>query len=152
MTGDRSIPCAVCTSHGPIVGPNRPAISRVSAAASSATVAIPNAASLRAVLAPMPHSASGGRGPSSSHQVSLVIMNTPAGLPNPVAIFACSLFWPIPTEQSRLAASRTCRWIFARSATGSSVCAARNASSHPITSTTASSCLSVDITTAEAAS
>ena len=38
--------------------------------------------------------------PSTSNQVADVSRNTPAGLPNPVAILACSLFSPIPTVQS----------------------------------------------------
>ena len=53
---------------------------------------MPSAASFRAVLAPIPHSASVGRPPSTSNQVSWVSRNTPAGLPNPVASLACSLF------------------------------------------------------------
>src|SRR5258708_17795036 len=54
-------------------------MSRGTAAARSATVMIPTA-SLRAVLEPMPHSASVGRWPSNSNHVSFVIMKTPAGL------------------------------------------------------------------------
>ncbi len=81
-----------------------------------------------------------------------MIVKTPAGLPYPVAILACSLFSPIPTEQSRLVAARTLAWISRASRCGSASPAARNASSQPITSTTASKLRSVSITTADTAS
>jgi hypothetical protein len=88
VTRDRSMPRPSCTSHGPIVGPKCGANSRGDAAASSATVMIDNSASRLAVLDPTPHSASVGLSPRISSQLELVILNTPAGLPNPVAILA----------------------------------------------------------------
>ena len=68
---------------------------------------MPSPSSFLAVLAPMPHSASVGRPPSTENQLAEVSRNTPAGFPNPVAILACSLFSPIPTVQSSCVASRT---------------------------------------------
>ena len=111
MTSDRSMPWAVCTSHGPIVGPKCGASSRGEAAARSATVMIERSASRLAVREPTPQSASVGLSPRISSQVSLVIVNTPAGLPKPVAILAWSLFSPMPTVQSSCVAALTLAWM-----------------------------------------
>ncbi len=78
-----------------------------SAAASCRTVVMPSAASLATVFAPIPQIASGGRSPRTSNQVAVVSRQTPAGLPKPVAILACSLLSPMPTEQSRPVAALT---------------------------------------------
>ena len=81
-----------------------------------------------------------------------MIRKTPAGLPNPVASLACSVFWPMPTLHSSRVAVRTRSWTSRASASGSSVSTPRNASSQPSTWTTASNVRSVAITSAEAAS
>ena len=127
---------------------------------------MPSAASFFAVLRPIPHSASVGRSPITSNQVSSVSWDTPRGLPKSVAIFARSLLSPMPTEQcSPVASSTRARTCSAKSrGSPSSGCppptpspAARNASSQPSTSTTTgtpphSSERSVSITSADAAS
>ena len=135
-----------------MVGPKTAASASGSAAASSRTVRKSSPASFCAVLAPMPHSASVGRSPSTSNQFRNVSRNTPAGLPNPVASLACSLFSPIPTVQSsRVAAlTRSCRPRAKPS--GSPVSTPRNASSQPTTWTTAPDARSAAITSAETSS
>src|SRR5580704_16880171 len=140
------------TSHGPVIGPNTAASASGSAAARSLTVLMPSPASLRAVLAPMPHSALVGRPPSTSNQLENVSRNTPAGLPNPVAILACSLFSPIPTVQSSSVASPTLRASDRAKASGSDVSTPRNASYQPSTSTTAPEVRSTSMTEAETSS
>ena len=96
---------------------------------------MPSVASLAVVFAPIPQIASGGRSPSRSNQVAEVSRNTPAGLPNPVAIFACSLFSPIPTEQSSSVAARTSAASARAKVSGSAVSTPTKASSQPSTST-----------------
>ena len=70
-----------------------------------------------------------------------VSRKTPAGLPKPVAIFACSLFSPMPTEQSRSVASLTLAARSRAKDSGSAASSASlvsmptNASSQPSTST-----------------
>ena len=113
---------------------------------------MPRPASFFAVLAPMPHSASVGRPPRTSNQLANVSRNTPAGLPNPVAILACSLFSPIPTVQSSSVAERTRAASDQAKASGSSVSTPRNASSQPSTSTTAPVDRSTAITVSETSS
>ena len=76
----------------------------------------------------------------------------PAGLPNSVAILARTLLSPMPTEQCSRVSRRTASCARRASASGSSVRAPRNASSHPSTSTTTPSDRSVAITWSEAAS
>ena len=145
-------PRASRTSHGPVIGPNTAASASGSAAARSLTVTMPSPASFFAVLAPMPHSASVGLPPSTSNQFANVSRNTPAGLPNPVAIFACSLFSPIPTVQSSCVCSRTRRASDRAKASGSSTSTPMNASSQPSTSTTAPVDRSTSITVSETSS
>ncbi len=137
------------TSHGPVIGPNCSASASGSAAARSLTVPMPRPASFFAVLAPMPHSASVGRAPRTSNQLPKVSRNTPAGLPNPVAILACSLFSPIPTVQSSPVAERTRAASDRANASGFSTSTPRNASSQPSTSTTAPVDRSTAITVSE---
>ena len=84
----------------------------------------------------MPHSASVGRAPRTSNQLSPVSRKIPAGLPKPVASLAWSRLRPMPTEESSWAAARMAAWIVRATASGSSESTARNASSQPITSTT----------------
>ena len=81
-----------------------------------------------------------------------VSRNTPAGLPNPVAILACSLFSPIPTVQSSWVAARTRAASDRANASGSDVSTPRNASSQPSTSTTAPEARSTSMTEAETSS
>ena len=119
-----------------MVGPKAAASAAGSAAARPATVSMPSAASFRAVLPPMPHSASGGRAPSTSNQVPNVSRKIPAGLPKPVASLACSLFSPMPTEQSSRVAALMRAWISRATDSGSPESTAMNASSQPMTSTT----------------
>jgi len=145
-------PRASRTSHGPVIGPNTAASASGSAAARSLTVTMPSPASFFAVLAPMPHSASVGLPPSTSNQFANVSRNTPAGLPNPVAILACSLFSPIPTVQSSCVSSRTIRASDRAKASGSSVSTPTNASSQPSTSTTAPAERSTSITVSDTSS
>ena len=140
------------TSHGPVIGPNSAASASGSAAARSATVPMPSEASFLAVFAPMPHSASVGRPPRTSNQLAYVSRNTPAGLPNPVAILACSLFSPIPTVQSSWVAARTAAASERAKPSGSEVSTPTNASSQPSTSTTAPEARSTSITVAETSS
>ena len=151
-TGDGLSPRAVWTSHGPVTGPKCGARANGSAAASSATVPMPSPASLAAVLRPMPHSASVGSPPSTSNHEPCVSRNIPAGLPYPVASLAWSLFSPMPTVQSSWLAARTCSWIRRATSSGSSVSTARNASSQPIASTTASNSRRAAMTVADTAS
>ena len=151
-TGEESTPRPSRRYHGPIVGPSRSASTCASVAASSFTVWMPRSASLAAVLRPMPHSASVGRSPITSNQVSVVSRPTPRGLPNEVAIFAWSLLSPMPTELWSRVLSSTAVRTSAAKVSGSSVRTARNASSHPSTCTGTSNDRSVSITTAEAAS
>ncbi len=113
---------------------------------------MPSPASFFAVLAPMPHSASVGRAPSTPNQFANVSRNTPAGLPNPVAILACSLFSPIPTVQSSWVAARTRVASDRAKASGSSTSTPTNASSQPSTSTTAPLDRSTPITDSETSS
>ena len=113
---------------------------------------MPSPASFFAVLAPMPHSASVGLPPSTSNQFANVSRNTPAGLPYPVAILACSLFSPIPTVQSSCVASLTPRASDRANPSGSSVSTPTNASSQPSTSTTAPVERSTSITVSEISS
>ena len=113
---------------------------------------MPSSASFLAVLRPIPHSASVGRSPICSNQVSVVIVKTPRGLPKSVAILACSLLSPMPIEQCRPVRSRTAARTCWANATGSSVVTARNASSQPSTSTGTSKDLSASITCTDAAS
>jgi hypothetical protein len=96
---------------------------------------MPSVASLAVVFAPMPQIASGGRSPSSSYHVADVSRNTPAGLANPVAIFAWSLFSPIPTEQSSRVAAFTSAARPRANVSGSSAVTPTKASSQPSTST-----------------
>src|SRR5580658_1928354 len=140
------------TSHGPVIGPNTAASASGSAAARSLTVLMPSPASFLAVLAPMPHSASVGRSPKTENQFADVSRNTPAGLPNPVAILACSLFSPIPTVQSSWVAACTRAAKDRANASGSDVSTPRNASSQPSTSTTAPEARSTSMTEAETSS
>ena len=74
VTGDRSPPRAMRRYHGPIVEPKRVTSSSASERASWDTVSMPRAASLAEVLRPTPQSASVGRGPMISYQVSAVIV------------------------------------------------------------------------------
>ena len=113
---------------------------------------MPSPASFRAVLAPIPHSASVGRPPRTSNQVSWVSRNTPAGLPKPVASLAWSLFCPIPTVASSWVSARIRAAICRANPSGSLVSTATNASSQPITSVTAPKLRSAAMTVAEAAS
>jgi hypothetical protein len=145
-------PHASSTSHGPVIGPNSEASASGSAAARSLTVIMPRPASFFVVLAPMPHSASTGRAPRTENQLEKVSRNTPAGLPNPVAIFACSLFSPIPTVQSSCVSARTCDASDRANASGSSTSTPTNASSQPCTSTAAPEDRSTSITVSETSS
>ncbi len=113
---------------------------------------MPSPASFSAVLAPTPHSASTGRPPSTENQLRNVSRNTPAGLPNPVAILACSLFSPIPTVQSSRVSSRTRKASDRAKPSGSSTSTPTNASSQPSTSTIAPEDRSTPITVSETSS
>src|SRR6185312_4920980 len=134
-TSDSPRPLPSRTSQGPVVGPNSLARLAMSAAASCLTVVMSRAASLATVFAPIPQIASGGRSPSTSNQVSVVSRATPAGLAKPVAILACSLLSPMPTEQSRSVAAFTSAASPLAKLSGSSVSTPTNASSQPRTST-----------------
>src|SRR6185503_6878414 len=120
--------------------------------ASSLTEWMPSSASLAAVLRPTPHNASVGRSPITANQSSLVSRPTPCGLPKLVAILACSLLSPMPTEQCSRVASSTAVRTSSANASGSSVSTARNASSQPSTSTGTSSERSVSMTRTDASS
>jgi hypothetical protein len=127
-----------------MAGPRSAASAAGSAAARSRTVAMPRSASLRAVLAPMPHSARVGRSYMTSSQLAAVRRKTPSpapgfadpGFANSVASLARSMLSPTPTEQCSRVRSRTSARIAPASASGSPVSAPTKASSHPITSTT----------------
>ncbi len=75
----------------------------------------------------------------------------PAGLANPVACFAWSLFPPMPMEQARPVRASTAAWMSAARRAGTSVSAARKASSQPSTSTTTGKVRSVAMTCSDAA-
>ena len=113
---------------------------------------MPSSASLAAVLRPTPHNASVGRSPITANQSSLVSRPTPCGLPKLVAILACSLLSPMPTEQCSRVASSTAVRTSSANASGSSVSTARKASSQPSTSTGTSSERSVSMTRTDASS
>jgi len=151
-TGERSTPLPRRWKNGPIVGPSRAARTAGSDAANRPTVSIPRADSFFAVVRPIPHNASVGRSAITSTQLSAVSRNIPRGLPNPVAIFARSRLSPIPIEQCRPVAPSTAACTRAAITSGSGVCTPMNASSQPMTWTTASNVRRVSITSAEAAS
>ena len=151
-TSESPIPRPSSTSHGPVIGPNTAASSDGEVPARSATVMMPSPASFFAVLAPMPHSASVGRPPSTENQFSDVSRNTPAGLPNPVASLAWSLLSPMPTVQCSRVASSTRAWSVRANRSGSGMSTPRNASSQPITSTTAPESRSTSMTWADTSS
>ena len=100
----------------------------------------------------MPQIASTGLSPITSSQRSPLSRAIPAGLANPVAVFACNRVFPMPIEADSPVAASTARRSSPASASGSSVRAARNASSQPHTSTTTGNARNVAITCAEAAS
>ena len=101
---------------------------------------------------PMPQTAVTGRSPMVSIHVRRVSVATPPGLANPVAVLACSLVSPIPTEHRSPVAANTRRLkptgerlrVVGRTPT--------NASSQPHTSTTTPSDRSVAMTSSDAAS
>ena len=113
---------------------------------------MPSTASRRAVLAPIPHSASVGRSPSTSYQFCSVSRNTPSGLPSPVASLACSLFWPMPTEACSPVPARIRAAMSRATCSGSPAGTARNASSQPSTSVVQPVSRRMAITSADAAS
>ena len=105
--------------HGPIVGPS-PASSRsTSLSASCRTVSMPNGVQPLGRSSRRPPTARSPAGrPSRSNHVSLLIRKAPRGLPKSVAILACSLLSPIPTEQCSSVAARTCSRICCANPTG----------------------------------
>ena len=100
----------------------------------------------------MPHKAVVGRSPIVANQLCRVSRNVPAGLPNSVAILARNVLSPMPTVHDSPVRSATACWTSCASASGSSVTAPRNASSHPMTSTTTANDRSTVITSSDAAS
>ena len=100
----------------------------------------------------MPFSAVTGRAPIVGSHVSFVSRAMPPGLAKPVAVFAWSFVWPIPTAHESSVRSSTCRRIVAARASGSSTRTPMNASSQPSTSTGTSKERSTSITSADAAS
>src|SRR5262249_34400555 len=120
-TTDGARPRAVCTSHGPIVGPKRAATAFRSADGGFCPVGIPSSGGVAAGFAPIPHHALVGCAPRGGDQVSCVSRNTPAGLPYPVASLAWSLFSPMPTELSSCVAALICCCTCLAKPSGSSV-------------------------------
>ena len=94
----------------------------------------------------MPHSASVGLPPITSSQFSRVRRNTPRGLANPLPSFARIFVSPTPIEHHSSVRSHTAACTSRASASGSSADTAMNASSQPITSTTAGNDRSTSIT------
>ncbi|SLH22020.1 Uncharacterised protein [Mycobacteroides abscessus subsp. abscessus] len=166
LTSVSPLPCPSTHRYGPVLGPNSAASRCRSAAIRSATVSMPRPASRAAMRLPMPHSAAVGRWPMTSVQFAAVSRKVPVAAPGsstgaaedlpadlakPVASLAVSLLSPIPIAQPRSSSAIAPR-ISRASSSGSSVSAARNASSQPHTSTVPGNVRSTAITSSEASS
>jgi hypothetical protein len=82
---------------------------------------MPIPSSFLAVFGPTPHSASTARSPITAIQLASVRVNTPPGLPKPVATFARCLLSLMPTEQASPVWAATPVRIRCASSCGSSV-------------------------------
>lgn len=123
-----------------------------------------SSASRAAMRLPTPQRAFVGRSAITSRQFAAVKRNIPSAAPapgasddlpadfaKPVASFAVSLLSPMPIEQVRSNSAMAARISRAR-ASGSSVSAARNASSQPHTSTCPGKLRRTSMTSSEASS
>ena len=113
---------------------------------------MPSASSFFVVFGPTPHSADTGRSDISDDQFPNVIWKIPPGLPYCAAIFAWSLFSPMPIDADSPVVANTAARTSRASRNGSATSPPKYASSQPHTSTGTSKERKVSITVAEAAS
>jgi hypothetical protein len=111
-----------------------------------------SASSFFVVFGPTPHNADTGRSDINPGQESNVIWKMPPGLAYRAAIFAWSLFSPMPIDADSPVAANTAARTSRASRCGSATSPPKYASSQPHTSTGTSQERRVSITVAEAAS